>query len=82
VTVTQHTKHPEIDAVRAGASTIGRVIWTLFAFLVVLIGWSAATKALLDIHQAWAYALFAVATLLFIAVIAGLRTVWRDSRYW
>ena len=78
----QNRDHVEVGAADAAASAIGRVIWTFFAFIFVLIGWGAATKALLNTHQIWAYALFTITTLLFIAFIAGLRILWRDNRYW
>ena len=82
MTATQHTKRPEIDLVHAVASAIGRVVWTFFAFCFLVTVWAISTKALLGAHAVWAYALFAVTTLLFVAAIAGLRAVWRDSRYW
>jgi hypothetical protein len=80
--VTQHTKRSEIDAVRAGASAIGRIVWTFFAFCFLVTVWVISTKALLGVHAVWAYAVFAVTTLLFVAAIAALRAVWRDGRYW
>jgi hypothetical protein len=39
-------------------------------------------QALLDTHQVWSYALRAIATILFVLAVAGLRIVWRDGRYW
>ena len=75
-------KDHDHGGIHASVSAIGRVVWTLAAFWFVLTVWAISTKALLDADQVWAYALFAVTTLLFVAAIAGLRAVWRDSRYW
>ena len=66
----------------AAVASIGRVVWTFFAFWFVFAVWVISTKALLGFHQVWAYAVFAVTTLIFLAAVAGLRVVWRDSRYW
>jgi len=66
----------------AAVSAIGRVVWTFFAFWLVVALWAISTKALLDAHQVWVYAVLAVTTLIFVAAVAGLRVVWRDSRYW
>jgi hypothetical protein len=70
------------DAGQTGVSAIGRVVWTLAAFWFVLTAWVASTRALLDVHQVWGYSLLTVITLLFVAAVAGLRIVWRDSRFW
>jgi hypothetical protein len=78
----EKTGHLEIHPARTVASAIGRVIWTLFAFLFVLTFWAAVMQALLDVHQVWSYALRAIATILFVLAVAGLRIVWRDGRYW
>jgi hypothetical protein len=61
---------------------LGRVVWTLCAFWLIVILWATATRALLDEHQAWAYLVFSLTTVVFLAIVAGLRAVWRDARYW
>ncbi len=63
-------------------AALGRVVWTLVAFWLLVTLWGLATKALLDEHAVWAYLLLSLTTVLFVATIAGLRTVWRDARYW
>jgi hypothetical protein len=77
----QSQREPDLG-IAAVTAAIGRIIWTFFAFVVLVIGWAALTGFLLRTHQAWGYAIAAIGTLFFIIALAGLRTVWRDGRYW
>jgi hypothetical protein len=61
---------------------LGRVVWTVVAFWFVVTLWGVTTRALLDERQAWAYLLFSLTTVVLVAIVAGLRAVWRDARYW